>query len=68
MRARYCSTCYGRGFHMSGCPDDEEPTHTPERDPDEILEDRRDREMERARNVDAWDHLDEVARAKGYDK
>jgi hypothetical protein len=63
---RRCGTCGAHHHHASGCPDSEEPLGRPERDPDEVLEERRDHELERARNVDAGDHLDSVAKAKGY--
>jgi len=61
---RRCGTCYATHHHASGCPDGDEPLGRPERDPDEILEERRERDMERARNVDAGDHLDSVAEAR----
>lgn len=60
-KPRYCSTCYGRGFHFDGCPEYEEPTHRPERDPDEVREEREDR------NRDASRELDDAAKAREWE-
>lgn len=57
-----CIECYGIGRHAAGCPEIDDELERKERDPDDY-----EREPTVAeRNVDAGDHLDRVAKAKGH--